>query len=274
MGAYLKIYRPDGQPYCPEGQSDNIYSLSSLLTSDKTSITIGRTDPEGIFDVNTDIKLPQEDLKISRTHCVIEKRNNSYFSVKELETRSTHGTELYQVSSGDGKAIPVDCRGERLKSGDRILLKSNQGVDGSPYWAFCFFDDAETEKNLLPYPPEIKYHYKLGSGLSVYFNTQKRHYIQLDGQRFKLLDYMAQQSYQIKQDTHEKRIITYQEIILKIWPEESNFSSKKSEYVANIVSRIKARIAEQCNKNKEEIPGLFTNIPDIGYRLENCTIEQ
>ena len=274
MGAYLKIYRPDGQPYCPEGQSDNIYSLSSLLTSDKTSITIGRTDPEGIFDVNTDIKLPQEDLKISRTHCVIEKRNNSYFSVKELETRSTHGTELYQVSSGDGKAIPVDCRGERLKSGDRILLKSNQGVDGSPCWAFCFFDDAETEKNLLPYPPEIKYHYKLGSGLSVYFNPQKCHYIQLNGQGFKLLDYMAQQSYKRRQDPHDKCVITYEYLILYIWPEESNFSSKTQDNIVHIVWRIQKAIGKQCNKNKKEITGLFTNIPDIGYRLENCTIEQ
>ncbi len=275
MSVYLVIYRPDGEIYRTEGQEDDRYDLSERMNSTNRQITIGRTDPAGQFDVGTDIKLPAEDTKISRKHFVIEVIEGPYYYVRESERPSANGTILHQHLSGN--RISIQQQGQLLCDKDEILLQSSQGQEGSPnqYWKFQFRDlNATATDEPVRTPEEDKpvqvtiYEYRLKDGLYVSLDSANCIRIDLTGQKFNLLNYMAQQSYKIGDNNNNHRIVKYEELIKAIWPGEK-YGDRKPD-LSGIVSRIHSKIRKNCSS--QNLPDLIDNSSGVGYWLINCTV--
>lgn len=271
MSVYLVIYSPDGEIYRTEGQEDDHYDLSHLINSTNRQITIGRTDPASQFDVSTDIKLPAEDMMISRKHFVIEVIEGAYYYVKRSISDSV--TELYEPSSG--QTISITQQGQRLRHGDQILLQSIQGQRGSPnqYWKFQFFDlNATTRDEPVRTQGETVqatvYEYKSGYGLYVSLGSGNPIRIEFTGKELELLEYLALHSVQTGDNNNNHRTVSYEELIKKIWPGENHGDRKRD--LSNIVSRINKKIRDKCSP--EKIPELISNSSGVGYRLNSCTV--
>lgn len=273
MSVYLVIYRPDGEIYRTEGQEDDHYDLSHLINSTNRQITIGRTDPASQFDVSTDIKLPAEDMMISRKHFVIEVIEGPYYSVRESERPSARGTILHQHLSG--KRISIQQQGQHLCDKDEILLHSIQGQQGSPnqYWKFQFRDlNATTRDEPVRTQGETVqatvYEYKLRYGLCVSLGSGNRIRIDFTSKPLQLLEYLALHSVQTGDNNNNHPTVSYEELIKEIWQGENHGDRKRD--LSNIVCRINRKIRYNCSS--QNIPELISNSSGRGYRLNNCTV--
>ncbi|WP_013321911.1 FHA domain-containing protein [Gloeothece verrucosa] len=260
MKAYLKLYQPNEKEY-------GLYNLSELFNplTGKNSITIGRADEDGQFDINTDIKLPAEDKLVSRKHFSIELKADCYFSVKNQN--STHPALLKKANkpSVDVDNYVIDENEYRLEDGDRILVQSNFSVEANPFWTFCFYDPDQTD-SCENYPFEVKYNYNLTSKL-LFVNSRNLPTERIDytGNELRLLDCMANKVYE-NQDKH--CFSSHEELISGVWPDYID-SPPPRQRLRPHVSKINQEIANKFGKNA---PKLIENIHGHGYRLNNCLV--
>lgn len=258
MRAYLKVYRPDGEEY-------DTYLLQELTEQslEKTRLIVGRKDEDGVFDRDTDIRLPSEDKWVSRRHFLIELRDGCHFWVRDLD--STHPSFLKKaVGLSDGNLSFISGEAQfRLRNGDQILVRSGFPVEGNADWTFCFYDPDETDTSGSIYPYQTKYEYSLGSKiLYVCRRNQEPHPIQYTGMELSIVHCLAKKIY----DNDNPSVLTaYDELIEALWRGEEGHSP---EEIRPRVSTINKKVTTL----DEGLPRLIDSVLGHGYRLSNCLV--
>ncbi|NER49667.1 MAG: FHA domain-containing protein [Symploca sp. SIO1A3] len=261
MKAYLAVCSPGGQEYTR-------YNFSSMIEASppKSSIIIGRRDEDGIFDRDTDIKLPSEVMFISRRHLLIELKETGYFWVKDLD--STNPAELRKAISSNGNNI-ITVKGEtphRLENGDQLLLKNKSSTEDKSEWVLHFYDPDQTDNSSDISPSHSKYEYHLSSK-TLYLLTagSQPQWIQFTGQKLKIVDYIAQK---VKEEG-DRYVVPHKELMAVICTEE-----KLDELILNSLRSSVFGIHQEISKQwGDEAPKLLDSVRGYGYRLNNCIVK-
>jgi len=242
----LEIWGPESQ------------EITVCLPGDKKRLTIGRKDDNDI------VLVPDQQKKVSRQHCILEKEEG-YWCVSD--NASANGTFLLR----DGTKIDVQQKGRvRLEDKDVILILAELPPEGNPiFWKLTFRDFEDTHKLpapqlLKPLTPQLPFdylEYSLSQKMLFGVSDPNRKNIQLTPQERKMIDYMALEN----QKKNGAVLCKYDDLIGAIW--DDSFGHNRDN-VNNLVWRLRQKI-EQDSRN----PRFIKTVAEEGYILEIRVLE-
>jgi DNA-binding winged helix-turn-helix (wHTH) protein len=229
----------------PEGEIKNIYFADFLQQSQQNEITIGRLS-------SNHITLPDPYKNISRQHCTIELKQNTWTI---QDSGSANGTFIQR----SGLEQEIDVRRHDfvpLKDQDKILILSHITPEECPiFWQLTFFDPGVTKPNEgfeAPYVLEYNLNYRQLKKI----NRYEQEIINLTKHQSLLIHYMAQRNYE---NQSQPVLCSYKELIEAIWGDD--FGHSRNE-ITHLIWGIRSKIELDSGE-----PEFMQSVRGQGYRL-------
>lgn len=267
---YLTIQYPNGDTYISSALEHQDGKHQLLL---KKPLIIGRENPDP--DLQPDIKLPADDLLISRQHFCIERRDG-WFWVRKMP-HSTHSIQVRTLnpeSSDEVYLVENTTEGYRLYDKDQILIRSKFPASNNPYWIFTFYDENQTPFAEMQ-SSSISYRYHLTYRRLWINKSGSLVEIRLTPQREQLINYLAdktQKSYLIQNEWQNTNdfidVVSHQDLISCLWGEETDDAQKL--LLNNVIYQINDHIKKEAGD--KQLPRLIESVKRRGYRLVNCEV--
>jgi len=268
---YLTIQRPDGETYV-SSTLEHQDGKHKLLLEKPKPLVIGRENPDP--DLQPDIKLPADDILISRQHFCIERRKG-YFWVKKMP-HATHSTQVRTLNpeSNDVYFVKNTTLGYRLYDRDQILIRSKFRAINNPYWIFTFYDENYTLFAEMK-SSSISYRYNLTDRRLWINKSGNLIEIGLTDQKEKLIDYLARKTKESYLTQNQQQnindfidVASHEDLIGHLWAEETDNARKL--LLNNVIYQVHECIKEEGRDQQK--PKLIESVERSGYRLVNCEI--
>ncbi|NEQ79300.1 MAG: FHA domain-containing protein [Moorea sp. SIO2I5] len=230
--------------------------LSSLLTDSQTSLRIGR-------ESDNDIVLPNPYRKVSKYHCVLERREGEWWVI---DTDSANGTFVYRKDN----PAPIDVAQQEnyslmLKNGDEILILGKLiEPDDYVFWHLMFWsnldtleDDKQTLLNYLKQRQGSSLEYSLSQERLFQVSRLGSKEIALRPNERKLIHYISQRN---MENDGAPIVCGYEELIGAVWLERYG---RTNTDINNLVWHIRQKIEVDSGE-----PSFLKTVKGRGYLLE------
>ena len=222
---YFEVKGPEGQNFRKEIEG--------------SIFTIGRS-------ASNHLTLDDPQMLISRTHCVVEKQQNTW---QVMDNGSVNGTFRRRIVNGPLESI----RGKQpLASGESLCLLATLRDEGNAlYWELTLFDPAQT-KNAFQREPSLTYDWVQAKLFRRWGERSEE--ITLRPMEHKLIRFLSMRN---QQNENVPMLCSSEELAEAIWGKEVG-----THQVNHLVSGLRRKIELDPHE-----PKLLKSVKGVGYQL-------